>query len=66
MATKILSLNSIRDKIKNEITLIPTDDLKDGKAYNKFSLSNLALWNAILKNTSIKDHTYSESTIWKT
>lgn len=66
MATRILSLNSIRDKIKNEITLIPTDDLKDGKAYNKFSLSNLALWNAILKNTSIKDHTYSETPISKT
>ena len=66
MAKRILSLELIRDKIKNEITLIPTDDLKDGEAYNKFSLSNLALWNAILKNTSIKDHTYSGTEILKT
>ena len=65
MAT-MLSLQSIKNKIKNEITLIPTDDLKDGKAYDKFSLSNWALWNAILKNTSINAHTYSETPISKT
>lgn len=65
MAT-MLSLQSIRKKINDEITLIPTDDLKDGKAYDKFSLSNWALWNAILKNTSINAHTYSETPISKT
>lgn len=65
MAT-MLSLQTIKNKIKNEITLIPTDDLKDGKAYDKFSLSNWALWNAILKNTSINAHTYSETPISKT